>query len=61
FASHAYPEFHLLMPLFVCRKWQGVPAPREGQELAWVAPRRLSDYPMPPADLPLVPVLRDLL
>jgi len=61
FASHAYPEFHLLMPLFACRKWQGVPAPREGQRLAWVRPAQLRDYPMPPADLPLIPVLRDWL
>jgi 8-oxo-dGTP diphosphatase len=61
FASHAYDDFHLLMPLFVCRKWQGLPAPREGQELAWVRPARLADYPMPPADLPLVPILRDWL
>ncbi|RMD90850.1 MAG: (deoxy)nucleoside triphosphate pyrophosphohydrolase [Alphaproteobacteria bacterium] len=61
FASHGYDDFHLLMPLFVCRKWQGIPSPREGQKLAWVAPARLADYPMPPADLPLVPALRDLL
>lgn len=57
FASHAYPDFHLLMPLFVCRKWQGVPVAREGQALAWVRPARLRDYPMPPADLPLLPHL----
>lgn len=55
FASHAYPDFHLLMPLFICRKWQGIPAAREGQALAWVRPARLRDYPMPPADLPLLP------
>jgi 8-oxo-dGTP diphosphatase len=61
FASHAYPEFHLLMPLFVCRRWQGIPSAREGQSLAWVRPSRLADYPMPPADLPLVPILRDWL
>lgn len=61
FASHAYADFHLLMPLFVCRKWQGIPRPREGQMLKWVAPGRLRDYPMLPADLPLVPLLRDLL
>ena len=61
FASHTYADFHLLMPLFVCRTWQGVPQPREGQELAWVPPRALRDYPMPAADLPLIPVLRDLL
>jgi len=61
FASHTYPDFHLLMPLFACRKWEGIPAAREGQTLAWVAPARLRDYPMPPADLPLIPVLRDWL
>jgi 8-oxo-dGTP diphosphatase len=61
FASHAYDDFHLLMPLFACRKWAGDPAPREGQELAWVRPARLGDYPMPPADLPLIPMLRDWL
>ena len=61
FASHAYPEFHLLMPLFACRKWQGIAAPREGQTLAWVRPSNLRDYPMPPADLPLIPILRDWL
>jgi 8-oxo-dGTP diphosphatase len=61
FASHAYDDFHLLMPLFVCRVWQGIVQAREGQELAWVRPARLGDYPMPPADLPLVAMLRDLL
>ena len=61
FASHAYEDFHLLMPLFLCRNWDGEPSPREGQELAWVRAMRLSDYPMPPADLPLIPYLRDLL
>ena len=61
FASHAYPEFHLLMPLYVCRKWQGIVSPRERQRLAWVRPGRLGDYPMPPADKPLVAMLRDLL
>ena len=61
FASHAYPDFHLLMPLFACRVWQGTPAPQEGQRLAWVRPARLRDYPMPPADEPLVALLRDLL
>jgi 8-oxo-dGTP diphosphatase len=61
FASHAYEDFHLLMPLFACRKWEGVPQAREGQELAWAAPARLRDYPMPPADLPLIPILRDWL
>src|ERR1700674_414517 len=61
FASHAYPEFHLLMPLYVCRKWSGIPIAREGQRLAWVRPARLGDYPIPPADKPLVAMLRDLL
>jgi 8-oxo-dGTP diphosphatase len=61
FASHAYPDFHLLMPLYVCRKWAGLPTPREGQHLRWVRPARLADYPMPPADKPLLAMLRDLL
>ena len=61
FASHAYEEFNLLMPLYVCRKWEGQVSGREGQELAWVKPMRLLDYPMPAADLPLVAPLRDLL
>ena len=61
FASFAYPEFHLLMPLYVCRKWAGIVTPREGQRLLWVRPARLGDYPMPPADKPLVAMLRDLL
>ncbi len=61
FASHAYESFHLLMPLYVCRKWQGIPASREGQRLAWARPNALRDYPMPPADVPLIPVLQDLL
>lgn len=61
FASHSYDVFHLLMPLFVCRKWQGVPRALEGQALAWVLPRDLRSYPMPPADLPLIPILRDWL
>ncbi len=61
FASHGYDEFHLLMPLFVCRKWHGTPQPREGQELAWVRPARLRDFEMPPADVPLVAQLQDLL
>lgn len=60
-ASHDYDEFHLLMPLFACRVWKGVPAAREGQELRWVAPARLADLAMPPADSPLVSLLRDLL
>ena len=61
FASHPYPDFHLLMPLFACRKWQGVPHPREGQRLAWVRPREMRDHAMPPADIPLIPILRDWL
>jgi len=61
FASHRYLDFDLLMPLFVCRVWKGSPAPREGQKLAWVEPRHLADYPMPPADRPLVAMLRDFL
>ena len=61
FASHAYPDFHLLMPLFACRRWQGAPQSRDGQALAWVRPQELCRYPMPPADLPLVPILRDWL
>ena len=61
FASHGYETFHLLMPVFACRKWNGIPQPREGQTLKWVAPFDLSRYPMPPADLPLVGLLRDLL
>ena len=61
FASHTYEDFHLLMPLFACRKWEGIVQGREGQALAWVAPMRLNDYPMPPADLPLIPILRDWL
>jgi 8-oxo-dGTP diphosphatase len=60
FASHAYPDFHLLMPLYVCRRWDGTVASREGQALAWVRPNRLRDYPMPPADEPLIPPLIDL-
>ena len=61
FASHGYDDFHLLMPLYVCRVWSGVATPREGQELRWVRPAQLRDFPMPPADAPLIPVLRDLL
>ena len=61
FASHGYDSFHLLMPLYACRRWQGTPQPREGQELAWVRASDLTRYPMPPADLPLVPILRDWL
>ena len=61
FASHAYEGFHLLMPLFLCRRWKGLPTPRENQTLAWVSARRLGDYEMPPADKPLIPLLRDFL
>lgn len=61
FASHRYEQFHLLMPLFVCRRFWGTPRPTEGQELKWVRPRDMRDYPMPPADEPLVPILVDLL
>ncbi|WP_319003284.1 8-oxo-dGTP diphosphatase MutT [Celeribacter naphthalenivorans] len=61
FASHSYDDFHLMMPLFACRKWNGVPTPREGQVLKWVKARDFRDYPMPPADIPLIPILRDLL
>ena len=61
FASHKYDDFHLLMPLFVCRKWQGIPRSRENQALKWVWAQDLKNYPMPEADLPLIPVLRDLL
>ncbi len=61
FASHSYPDFHLLMPLFACRKWQGIVHGREGQNLAWVKPAKLRDFPMPPADVPLIPILRDWL
>jgi 8-oxo-dGTP diphosphatase len=61
FASHAYPDFHLLMPLYACRKWQGTPQPREHAALKWVRPAELSRWPMPPADLPLLPILRDWL
>jgi len=61
FASHAYPDFHLLMPLYVCRRWEGTMTAKEGQRLAWVRPNRLRDYPMPPADEPLVAHLMTLL
>jgi 8-oxo-dGTP diphosphatase len=61
FASHAYDGFHLLMPVFLCWRWRGKPAPREGQALAWVPPGELAEYPMPPADRPLIPMLRDFL
>lgn len=61
FASHAYESFHLLMPLYVCRRWNGEIKALEGQRLAWARPNRMGDYPMPPADVPLVAMLRDLL
>ena len=61
FASHAYGDFHLLMPLYLCRRWWGGIAPQEGQLIKWVHPMKLSDCPMPPADLPLVAILRDFL
>jgi 8-oxo-dGTP diphosphatase len=61
FASHTYPEFHLLMPLFICRNWHGDLAPQQGQQLAWVRAQKLADYAMPPADEPLKAALRDLL
>ena len=61
FASHSYEGFHLLMPLYVCRRWEGIVQSCEGQKLAWVEPRRMRDYPMPPADEPLIPMLIDLL
>jgi 8-oxo-dGTP diphosphatase len=61
FASHSYPDFHLLMPLYVCRHWQGTATALEGQKLAWVRPNRLRDYPMPPADEPLIAHLMTLL
>jgi 8-oxo-dGTP diphosphatase len=61
FASHAYPDFHLLMPLFVCRRWEGTPTPLETQSLRWVRPNQLRDIPMPPADLPLISHLMALL
>jgi len=61
FASHAYEDFHLLMPLYVCRRWKGMVSGQEGQELKWVKPLKLRDYPMPPADEPLIPHLIELL
>lgn len=61
FASHTYETFHLLMPLYVCRRYEGIPQGREGQALKWVRPQALRDYPMPPADEPLIPFLQDLL
>jgi 8-oxo-dGTP diphosphatase len=61
FASHPYPDFHLLMPLYVCRRWEGIAEGREAQKLKWVRPQTLRDYPMPPADEPLIPHLLTLL
>lgn len=61
FASHSYDDFHLLMPVFACRQWKGTPVPNEGQTLKWVYPKDMSDYPMPPADIPLISQLRTLL
>ena len=61
FASHSYEKFHLLMPLFACRKWNGTPTPKEGQKLTWARANSLKEYPMPPADIPLIPILRDWL
>lgn len=61
FASHTYEKFHLLMPLFACRKWEGIPQGKEGQTLKWVFPKDLRNYEMPPADIPLIPILRDWL
>ena len=61
FASHRYEDFHLLMPLYVCRKWKGRVTPQEGQRIKWVFPAKLADYPMPPADTPLIAMLRDWL
>lgn len=61
FASHTYEDFHLLMPLFACRKWEGIVEGKEGQKLAWARPNELRNYPMPAADVPLIPILRDWL
>ncbi len=61
FASHTYDDFHLLMPLYACRRWEGIPQPREGQKLAWVRAGDLGNYEMPPADIPLIPILRQWL
>ena len=61
FASHGYETFHLMMPLYVCRRWEGMVAPREGQQVKWVRAVKLRDYPMPPADIPLIPHLIDML
>jgi 8-oxo-dGTP diphosphatase len=61
FASHAYSDFHLVMPLFACRKWRGMPTPKEGQVIRWVRPAEMTRMPMPEADIPLIPILRDWL
>ena len=61
FASHTYDDFHLLMPLFACRKWDGIVQGKEGQKLSWVYAKDLNNYPMPPADIPIIPILRDWL
>ena len=61
FASHSYDEFHLLMPLFICRRWKGIAQPREGQQLAWVRAKDLRSYEMPPADVPLIPIIQSWL
>jgi len=61
FASHSYADFHLLMPLYICRRWEGIPQAKEHTAIKWVRPKDLTDYQMPPADKPLVPMLRDLL
>ncbi len=61
FASHGYDDFHLLMPLYICRRWEGFVVPQEGQNIAWVRANKLRDYPMPPADIPLIPPLIELL
>ncbi len=61
FASHSYPDFHLLMPLFICRRWEGFVSAQEGQAIKWVKAQDLRSYPMPPADVPLIPALHDLL
>ena len=60
FASHSYDDFHLIMPVFACRTWKGTPIPREGQTLKWVKKQDLKDYPMPPADIPLIPLIHQL-
>jgi 8-oxo-dGTP diphosphatase len=61
FASHTYPDFHLLMPVFLCRRWEGMVSPTEGQKITWASPDELERFPMPPADAPLLPLLRRML